>query len=436
LYSDSDAKITVCIPVYDAGDFLIQTLDSVLNQTYKNIHIEIGVDPAKDDHTGKPNDSWLALKHFLHDKRVNVVQNSTQLGWDRNLNKILENVKTPFYAILPHDDIWHPRYLEILMGLMLKHPEVNVVYGDLHTWGKELEYTWRHAVYLPQTTNVREQLFFFLLQGAEAMPWRGLTRSKLLHKTRGFPVDEHRGFAVECEYALSLLLAGPVLHVPRTLYFKQFHHSKRVSASKSRMRERKPNELEAAWLNHKLRMKAKLEMGLDRMSQSVRKQRFNDSLLSTALTIAMLRQVPSIPLKSSVYKQEVKHAIQLLELLPSNNRHVKMLGAKLHFFLWQNAVASNDRIGAISHLKKAVSNNLQDADVCFAVASELEHAGSYIESLYWLGEANNLYPDRRGIAELRDKNYKNLNWFTENNIHLLNRQNLKILINLIYKKLS
>ena len=407
---NSDSEITVCIPVYRAGRFLAQTINSVLNQTYRNFRIEITVDPADEDHKGNPDDSYSALKHFLPHKRINVVQNSSRLGWDHNIRSLLKRVKTPFYVILPHDDIWHPHYLGTFMKLMFENPDVGVVYGDLHTWGKKLKHTWRHAVELPPTNNIREQIFFFLLQGAEAMPWRGITRSRLLDKTQGFPVDDHLGFAVECEYALSLILFGPVLHVPRTLYYKQIHLSDRTSASQLRRTKFSSKELETAWFNHRIAMESLLKNGLKGIPQYSDSEAFSDHLLNTALSIAMLRRFPLSPLKDTQYKQEVALVKTLVDALPQDSKFTRMLKAKLHFFLWSNSVASKDRVQSNFHIKKAVDYNSQDADVCFGMASEFEHSGAFIEALAWLEETNKIFPNRKGIMRLRKMIYQKLDW--------------------------
>lgn len=406
----TDSEITVCIPAYRAGRFLSHTLNSVLIQTYRNFHIEIAVDPSEDDHTGNPDDSYTAIKPFLWNKRIHVVQNSTRLGWDHNIRSLLKRVNTPFYVILPHDDIWHPHYLETLMTLLSKNPEFGVAYGDLYTYGKKLKHPWRHAVELPPSKNMREQIFFFLLQGAEAMPWRGVTRSTLLNKTKWFPVDGHLGFAVECEYALSLILSGPVLYLPRTLYYKQIHLSNHVSASRARISEFSSENLALAWRNHRKSMKALLESGLKSIPIDPDNEAFSDLLLNTALTIAMLRRFPTLPLKDTDYKQEVEMAKSLVDTLPKEKKLTNMLKAKLHYFLWLNSVASKDRVRSCYHIKKAIDYNSQDADVCFAMASELEHSDSLIEALSWLDEADKFFSNRKGVMELRENIYQKLNW--------------------------
>ena len=432
----SNEKITVCIPVYKAGKFLAQTLNSVLAQTYRDFKIEISVDYSDDDNSGKSTDSWRVLKQYSSNPSISIVQNSTRLGWDRNVKSLLSKITTPYYAILPHDDIWHPRYLETFMTALSKYPEYGVAYGDLQTWGLQLKHTWRHAVELPETGDRRKQLYYFLLQGAEAMPWRGLTRSELLAKIKGFPVDEYRGFAVECEYAMSLILSSSVIYIPQTLYYKQIYHSGRVSASKFRIADRNAKQLQMAWLNHKVRMEKLLCKGLSDLHQSTHEKELDDYLLLAALSVSTLFRIPEIPLKDYLYFEEINRIKKIMETLPNSSKLVKKLKAKFHYFLWQNAVASNDRMESLYHLKQAVDYNWKDADVCFAVASELERAGSYLESLYWLEETNKMFPNRRGIVELRQKIYKRLKWYTGFSIKNISTDNAKILLNKVLNKIK
>ena len=42
--------VTICIPTYNSGEFIEDTLFSIINQTYKNIEIIIG-DNASTDNT-------------------------------------------------------------------------------------------------------------------------------------------------------------------------------------------------------------------------------------------------------------------------------------------------------------------------------------------------------------------------------------------------
>ena len=60
-------KISVIIPVYNVEDYIRQSIDSVLNQTYKNLEI-ILVDDGSKDNSGKICDEYKNV-----DERIKVI---------------------------------------------------------------------------------------------------------------------------------------------------------------------------------------------------------------------------------------------------------------------------------------------------------------------------------------------------------------------------
>lgn len=75
----SEPLISVIIPVYNVESYIHQCLDSVINQTYKNLEI-ILIDDGSKDNSGKICDAYAA-----NDKRIVVVhQKNAGVGMARN----------------------------------------------------------------------------------------------------------------------------------------------------------------------------------------------------------------------------------------------------------------------------------------------------------------------------------------------------------------
>jgi len=165
---------------------------------------------------------------LLADPRISVRENLRRLGWADNFDQLAGEVTTPYFCLLPHDDIWAPTYLETMLAALAAQPRAILAYGDLLWFGATTPA--RKSVTLPPAADRVTSLFQFLLQGTEAMMCRGVTRTDALRRVKGFPTDRHKGFVVECEYALALLAAGRVCHVPRTLYFKRMHDARWLEA--------------------------------------------------------------------------------------------------------------------------------------------------------------------------------------------------------------
>jgi glycosyltransferase involved in cell wall biosynthesis len=237
-----------------AGAFVRETVASVLAQSFDDFRIEIAIDPSD---SGIDNTEAM-LEPFRDEARVSISTNPRRLGWAGNFNALLERVRTPFYVPLPHDDIWDPDYLATLYPLVSDDSRASVAYGDMMVFGTGNVAEFRSVV-LPQGEDRMTHLIRFMAQGAHAMPWRGVTRHGSLAVTQGFPTDHWSGFAVEAEYALGLLEAGPVIHVPKVLYHKRvFPVQERVSASMSRILEWTIEDRMMAWERHYIALQSRM----------------------------------------------------------------------------------------------------------------------------------------------------------------------------------
>lgn len=283
--------ITVCIPAYRASAFIGDTLASVLAQSFQDFRVEIAIDPTADDPAADDpgsddiDDTEAALELFRDDSRVQIVVNPKRLGWAANFNALLERVDTPFFVPLPHDDLWHPDYLATFYPLMCDNPAAAVAYGDMTIFGAENSSGFR-AVTLPQGEDRMTHLIRFMLQGAHAMPWRGLTRRSATAVTGGFPTDQWSGFAVEVEYALGLLEAGPVIHVPRTLYRKRvFTAKERISASSARIRDWSVKERMKAWKRHANALRVRMDRMISVYDASAEASLLADASFKAAMVL-------------------------------------------------------------------------------------------------------------------------------------------------------
>lgn len=240
------AKVSICIPAYQVGSHLGETLDSIMAQTYRDYRVEIAIDP--------PSRELLAnIEPFLSDPRVHVVENPSRLGWDANTAALLARVNSPYFTILPHDDKLHPGFLAALVPIIEGRPDAVIAYCDTQRFGNNSEQV---TLDLPPNGVFENRLLAFYLGGAEGTPWRGVARTSVIDRLGGFPVDGYGGFAVECEWVLGLLGLGPAIRLPRPLFLKRIHPPQVMCASRARVRQRPADELRAAMDRHRRHMLA------------------------------------------------------------------------------------------------------------------------------------------------------------------------------------
>lgn len=113
--------VSVIMPVYNAGGFLTQAIESILKQTYKNWELII-VDDASTDN------SWKTITYFqkLYPKKIRAFQTPKQTNAAGNgaTNYGMKYAKGTFIARMDADDISLPKRLEKQVVYMLSHPEL------------------------------------------------------------------------------------------------------------------------------------------------------------------------------------------------------------------------------------------------------------------------------------------------------------------------
>src|SRR5450830_1172162 len=96
--------VSVCIPVHNGASFIRRTIESVLDQSYKNIEL-IVLDNASTDRTKE-------IVSSFRDDRIRFILNSENIGLQRNWNKALVEAKGDYIKLLPADDLIYMNCIE------------------------------------------------------------------------------------------------------------------------------------------------------------------------------------------------------------------------------------------------------------------------------------------------------------------------------------
>jgi len=105
-------KVSVIIPTYNDADVLSRAIESVLNQTYKNLEL-IVVNDASEDNTEEVVESYKK-----NDSRVKYFEHEENKGGSGARNTGIKNSSGEFIAFLDSDDEWLPKKLERQISLL------------------------------------------------------------------------------------------------------------------------------------------------------------------------------------------------------------------------------------------------------------------------------------------------------------------------------
>lgn len=121
----SSPLVSVIIPAYNHEKYIEEALQSVINQTYKNIQL-IVINDGSTDETG------AVIANFI--KKYNNISieylSKKNEGICRTLNKGLELAKGKYIALLASDDLYAPEKIEKQVHLMEENANIGLVFSD------------------------------------------------------------------------------------------------------------------------------------------------------------------------------------------------------------------------------------------------------------------------------------------------------------------
>jgi len=116
---------SVIMSVFNGSDYLTESIDSILNQSFQAFELIIINDAS--------TDSSESIIRSYHDKRIKLINNDTNIGLAASLNIALKNSQGELIARMDDDDIAiEDRLLEQIIFLN-QNPEVGIVgsYSEL-----------------------------------------------------------------------------------------------------------------------------------------------------------------------------------------------------------------------------------------------------------------------------------------------------------------
>lgn len=116
-------SVAVVIPCYNSSKYIRKTLDSVLNQNYKDLEI-VAIDDGSTDETRR------ILGSYLPKIRILSHPNNANLGQAASLNLGINETKSYLIAFLDSDDLWYPGKVKDQVKIFEKHTDVGLVYTN------------------------------------------------------------------------------------------------------------------------------------------------------------------------------------------------------------------------------------------------------------------------------------------------------------------
>jgi len=212
--------VSVIIPCFNRENYIAETVDSVLDQTYGNIELFVIDDGCTDNSRNILNSYLDQLVVLEHPGRVNR-------GQSAGINLGLSHCEGAYVAILDSDDLFYPGKIERQVAYLQEYSEIGTVYTN--GMNIDADGVAKYTVYSPGERSIigPEPV---LESSAYNLPSNALVRKQVFDKA-GF-LDESLRSAQDHDMAIRLAEIAPVGYIDEILWAYR-RHNESISHTKT-----------------------------------------------------------------------------------------------------------------------------------------------------------------------------------------------------------
>lgn len=119
-------KVSVVMATYNGEEYIVEQLDSIINQSYPVDEIIICDDKSTDRTVGVITE-YISRKKI---REIKLYENSENLGFAENFNKALNLAKGDYIFFSDQDDIWENEKIQIMLDKMDEYTDCKLLCSD------------------------------------------------------------------------------------------------------------------------------------------------------------------------------------------------------------------------------------------------------------------------------------------------------------------
>lgn len=203
--------VSVIIPTYNSGRFAIESIDSVVNQSYPNLEIIISDDCSTDG-------TQELIKTYLKDKdlsRFKVFFNEKNLGITKNFRQCFNACSGEYIAIHAGDDVMLSEKIRIQVAFMQKNSTCVISYHNMEVFDSETNKIlyYYNGIFrnIPRSGNVRKLIKYNCFCGGPSV---------MIRKSNFLDSDHSDNLSVASDWCMwieILLKGGNIFYINKVL---------------------------------------------------------------------------------------------------------------------------------------------------------------------------------------------------------------------------
>lgn len=226
-------KITVIIPIYKVEQYLYKCLESVINQTLKDIEI-ICVNDCSPD-----NSSSILNEYKLKDDRIIIINHENNLGLGESRNSGIKIANGEYISFIDSDDYIESNFLEQLYNTAKKYNadivstlNILAVYDDRtekYNYNKTDEWKKDNNLMEGRSSVSIENIMYETNEFTNVMSWNKIWKKDFITRNNLYFQLKDRGEDIDVFYRT--LLHDPVIAFNHhAIYYYRQHNSSIISS--------------------------------------------------------------------------------------------------------------------------------------------------------------------------------------------------------------
>jgi glycosyltransferase involved in cell wall biosynthesis len=205
--------LTIGLPVHNGQNYVSESLDSLLAQTYTDYELIISDNASTDD------TEEICRDYLARDERIQYVRQPVNLGAAPNHNYLVQVARGKLFKWAAHDDLFAPKLVERCIEALDNQPELILAHaymGHVDEHGELLKiYDYCLATDSRRPSDRFRSLMF--TEGGD--DFYGVIRTELMRRIAPHNSYHNAGRKLVAE----LSLYGPFHQVPEIMFFRREH---------------------------------------------------------------------------------------------------------------------------------------------------------------------------------------------------------------------
>ncbi|HEU5469733.1 MAG TPA: glycosyltransferase family 2 protein [Actinophytocola sp.] len=206
-------RLSIGLPVYNGENYLAQSIESLLAQSYRDFELIIS-DNASTDGTAE-----ICRHYAAEDSRIRYIRQPHNIGAAPNHNFVVQEARGELFKWAAHDDLFGERLLERCVAELDEHPEAVLAHAYMAIVDEQGEIIESYDYTLATDSPRAPERLRSLLHTEGGDDFYGVIRTDVMRRIAPHDSYHNAGRKLVAELAMH----GPFRQVPELMFFRREH---------------------------------------------------------------------------------------------------------------------------------------------------------------------------------------------------------------------